>query len=95
MMTVQRAKSSRRLSICVVLVGAALPVLGIVESCDDRLFALTRFVDPCGTFLANCTPGQFAVQRAELGDFCVDPTCTVPGQCGGGQALGTITQLCP
>lgn len=69
---------------------------GLIESCDDRLVAISRFVDPCGTFLANCAPGDFEVRAADVGDFCVDPACTVPGQCPGqGQPLGTIVNICP
>jgi len=79
--------------------GAGLIVLpgiaGFIESCDDRVVSLTRYVDPCGTFLANCAPGEFEVRRADVGDYCVDPACTVPGLCGGGQPLGTITDICP
>lgn len=70
-------------------------IVGFIESCDSKLVGLTRYVDPCGTFLANCNPGDFQVQRADVGDFCVDPACTVPGQCGQGQPLGTITNVCP
>ncbi len=71
-------------------------VYGFIESCDDRLVSISRFIDPCGTFLANCTPGEFEVRRAEVGDFCVDPACTVPGQCPDqGQPLGTIINICP
>lgn len=73
--------------------GAVLP--GFVESCDDRLAFITSYVDPCGSILGNCTPGSFQVQAADVGDFCVDPACTVPGGCGGGQPLGTITNVCP
>lgn len=77
------------------LVGTAVPILGL-ESCEDRLIGLTQYVDPCGTFLANCAPGDFQVNAAEVGDFCVDPACTVPGQCGTGvQPLGTIVNICP
>ena len=69
---------------------------GFLESCDDRLIQLTRQFDPCGTILANCNPGDFEVNRAGIGDFCVDPACTVPGQCGTGlQPIGTITDICP
>lgn len=75
-------------------IGAAFQ-FGFLGSCNNRLIELTRFVDPCGTFLANCNPGDFEVNRAAVGDFCVDPACTVPGQCGGGQPLGTITDICP
>lgn len=73
--------------------GAAVP--GFVESCDDRLVAVTRYFDPCGTILANCAPGDFEVNNAEIGDYCVDPACTVPGGCNDLQPLGTITDVCP
>jgi len=78
----------------VLLVGAVFQ-LGFIETCDDRLVSFSRFVDPCGTFLANCNPGDLEVRRADVGDFCVDPACTVPGQCGDQQPLGTITDICP
>ena len=70
-------------------------ILGFLETCDNRLVQFTRYVDPCGTFLANCQPGDFEVNRADVGDFCIDPACTVPGACGDDQPLGTITDLCP
>lgn len=70
-------------------------ILGFLETCDNRLVQFTRYVEPCGTFLANCEPGDFEVNRADVGDFCIDPTCTVPGACGDEQPLGTITDLCP
>ena len=73
--------------------GAALPAF--FESCDDRLIGLTRYLDPCGTILANCAPGDFVVNAADVGDYCVDPACTVPGLCDPGPALGTITDVCP
>jgi hypothetical protein len=70
-------------------------LLGFIESCNDTLIGITRYVEPCGTIFANCFPGDFEVRRADVGDWCVDPACTVPGQCGGGQPLGTITDVCP
>jgi len=70
-------------------------IIGFLETCDNRLIQMTRYVEPCGTFLANCNPGDFEVSQAEVGDYCIDPTCTVPGQCGPEQPLGTITDLCP
>jgi len=76
-----------------VVVGI-IPV-GLVESCDQKAAQFTRYFDPCGTILGNCNPGDFQVRAADVGDFCVDPACTVPGQCGGGQPLGTITRICP
>lgn len=74
--------------------GTILPA-GFIDSCDETLINLTRYVDPCGTFLANCNPGDFEVNNAEVGDFCVDPACTVPGGCNDDQPLGTITDICP
>lgn len=86
---------SRRRSNLAALLFAGAVIPGIISSCDDRLIGLTRYVDPCGTILANCNPGDFEVNAAGIGDFCVDPACTVPGGCGGGQPLGTITDVCP
>jgi len=68
--------------------------LSFLDSCNDRLVNLATIFDPCGTVLANCNPGDFQTLNAPVGDFCVDPSCTVPGQCGTGQALGTIRQIC-
>jgi len=65
---------------------------GLVESCDDRLINFTRFADPCGTIF-TCAPGSFETNAAEIGDECVDPTCTVPGGCSDVQPLGTIRDL--
>jgi len=69
--------------------------LGAIGSCDDTLVALTRYVDPCGTVLGNCTPGSFQANNADVGDYCVDPACTVPGACNNNQPLGTIRNICP
>jgi len=86
----------RRKSAFAALVLGSVYQLGFIETCDDRLIAISRQIDPCGTILSNCNPGDLEVSRAEVGDFCVDPACTVPGQCGTGlQPLGTITNICP
>lgn len=68
---------------------------GFINSCDDRLIGLTQYVELCGTVFANCAPGDFQTNRANIGDYCVDPSCTVPGGCANGQPLGTITDVCP
>jgi len=86
--------------ICYAAAAAAGTVFGIpfVNGCNDRLLSLTNFIDPCGTILANCAPGDFQVQNSFVGDYCLDPTCTVPGQCdedGDGPPLGTQIELCP
>ena len=87
------SRRSVRASVAAALAGGFM--LGFLGSCDDRFVAFTTFFDPCGTILANCLPGSFEVNAAGVGAFCVDPTCTVPGTCGPGQALGTITDICP
>lgn len=90
-----KADIQQRLRRLAGLILGGVFILGFLETCDNRLVQFTRYVEPCGTFLANCQPGDFEVNRAEVGDFCVDPACTVPGACGDYQPLGTITDLCP
>lgn len=90
-----RVQRKSRLGRAAGLVFGGLFVVGFVESCDDRLIALTQFVDPCGTFLANCNPGDFQTNNADVGDFCIDPACTVPGGCNNDQPIGTIRDICP
>ncbi len=86
-------RAFRRLVSGTILAGI-IPV-GFIESCNERVIVATQYVDPCGTILGNCLPGSFQVNAADVGDYCIDPACTVPGQCGGGQPLGTITRICP
>ena len=91
-----KANTRRRWNRLASLILGGIFIIGFLESCNDQLLELTKFVDPCGTFLANCDPGDFQVNASGPGDFCIDPACTVPGQCAGeGQPLGTIFDLCP
>ena len=96
-MTATRKHNKRtRWAGAATLVTSTAFVHGYLDSCNDRIVEVTRFVDPCGTFLANCNPGDFQVNAADIGDYCIDPACTIPGGCGNaGPALGTVTQLCP
>lgn len=97
-MTLRNAnvKTLRPVRAAMATIATTVFIIGFLQSCDDRLIGLTRFIDPCGTVLGNCAPGDLETNRADVGDFCVDPACTVPGQCGTGQqALGTITDICP
>lgn len=95
-MSFRCAKLSLRRGVVAALFAGALFQLGFIETCDDRLASLTRFVEPCGTLLGNCNPGDFQVNAADVGDYCIDPACTIPGQCGNaGPVLGTVTDLCP
>ena len=68
-------------------------ILGFLGSCDDKLVGLTGIIDPCGTILGNCLPGQIQAENADIGDYCIDPGCTLPGACGL-PPLGTIYNLC-
>ncbi len=85
----------RRVKVFAGALATGLLTFGFIESCDDRLIQATRYFDPCGTVFANCTPGSFETNAAEIGDYCVDPTCPIPGACGDGQTLGTQYDLCP
>ncbi len=92
----KRAEMKRRRSIAALLISSVMLLFSFLSSCDDRLLAITAFVDPCGTVFANCTPGQFQILNAEVGDSCIDPECTIPGMCDTGtQPLGTIRVICP
>jgi len=96
MMAHRKSRVRQRWLGVAALVTGAVFQLGLVESCNDTLLNLTDYVDPCGTFLANCAPGDFAVFNSQPGNFCVDPACTLPGQCDNeGHPLGTQFDLCP
>ena len=77
-MILDKRTSTRRRKLMGMLLGGGL-AMGFVQSCDDRLITLTGFFDPCGTILANCQPGQFAAQNADIGDPCF--LCAIPGTC--------------
>lgn len=94
-MTFKKADVRRRWRSLACAAAGSVCMLGFIEDCDDRIVTLTEWVDPCGTILANCNPGDFQVWAADVGDYTIDPTCTVPGQCDNGQPLGTITDLGP
>ena len=90
-----RRKSTVRKCWAVLAAGAVFQ-LGWLGTCNDRLFEATRFADPCGTLLGNCDPGDFQVYNADIGDYCIDPTSTVPGLGDSeGPPLGTMYDLCP
>lgn len=80
----------------VLLSTSTLLQFGFLGACDSRLIELTQYFDPCGTILANCTPGSFQANAADIGDYCIDPICTVPGGCDQvDPPLGTQRELCP
>ena len=80
----------------VLLIAGTLFQLGWVGTCNDRMLGLTDYVEPCGTIFGNCEPGDFQVYNSDIGDYCVDPACTVPGACENDPPpLGTVFDLCP
>ena len=75
--------SSKSIRRRVLLTGAVLSGTVFLPFGTQCEWLVTRF-DPCGTVLANCTPGSFQLQFVEdIPDLRVDPTCTIPGGCVG------------
>ncbi len=93
-MTFTTTSFGRRLKLTAVLMCGGGLAWGLLGSCNNKLVGLTQYVDPCGTVF-NCTPGSFQTNAADVGDYCVDPLCPIPGECGGGETLGTQYDLCP
>jgi len=48
----------------------------------DCVTKVVKNVNPCGTVL-NCDPVEYDLLFADYPDYGIDPTCTVPGFCGG------------
>ena len=46
------------------------------------LGGLARNFNPCGTILA-CDPVEWDLMFHDYPDYDIDPTCTIPGLCGG------------
>ena len=93
MMSKRRISIGRRIFRHLVLWGSAAIIPSFFQSCDDFLVGVTRYVDPCGTIFP-CPPGSFAVRNANVGDWNVDCTCTVPGACNNNIPLDVITDYC-
>ena len=93
-MTYSTGGFRRRVVRCALIAVGSAGLMSFFSSCNDFLIGVTRFADPCGTLL-DCPPGSFESGRAEIGDWCVDPACVVPGACSDDQPLGTIRDICP
>lgn len=78
-----RQRTSRRLFASLAVFSAC--VFGFLGTCTDFVGTsaevATKYFDPCGTIFANCEPGSFQLQFADVPDWGVDPTCTIPGGC--------------
>ena len=90
-----KANAQHRLRRVAGLVFVSVCMVGLLESCNDLLLNATGYVDPCGTIFANCEPGDFLVNAASSPDYCIDPTCTIPGQCTADPPLGLTANICP
>ncbi len=76
MLSRNRRQTLRRLTACAVIMTSCL--FGVLGSACEMG---TRYFDPCGTIF-TCAPGSFGLQFADgVGDWNVDPTCTIPGGC--------------
>jgi hypothetical protein len=62
----------------------AATFLGASFALPDCAGTIVRNVNPCGTILF-CDPLEYdlAFMQDEFPDWDVDPTCTIPGLCGG------------
>ena len=54
-------------------------LLGV--TCEGLGHKLVQNVNPCGTVL-NCDPAEYDLVTKDFPDWDLDPTCTIPGQCG-------------
>lgn len=70
--------------------GAALTCtvmqFGFLPSCETLLTT----INPCGNILGFCTEEDIDLLFADVPDYDLDPTCTIPFATGGGCAGGAI-----
>jgi hypothetical protein len=67
----------------VLIPGAVMFQFGFLPSCEGLL---TTF-NPCGNILAFCSEEDIDLLFADIPDFDLDPTCTIPFGCGNGPIL--------
>lgn len=72
-----RKRRGLRAGVATLFLGCVFQ-LGWIPSCEGILTT----VELCGTVLGNCQPGTFDLLFADIPDYDVDPTCTIPGGCG-------------
>ena len=73
-------KRSRKweLSVALFLSAAMTGSFGFT-GCTEKV---VKNFNPCGTIL-NCDPVEYDLMMNDWPDWDLDPTCTIPGQCGG------------
>lgn len=79
-------KRSRRFIVSSVMSGSAMMQLGFLPSCKG---ILTTF-NPCGSVFGFCQEEDIDLLFADIPDFDLDPTCTIPFATGPGCAGGPI-----
>lgn len=55
---------------------------GCLEMAVNNTGRLANYINPCGTIL-NCDPFEYDLLNTSWPDYTVDPSCTIPGMCGG------------
>jgi hypothetical protein len=68
----------RRVFVVIAGLSCTVTQLGFLPSCEGLL---TTF-NPCGTIFGFCTERDVDLFFADVPDFDLDPTCTVPFACG-------------
>lgn len=68
---------------------------GCFEMVVNNTGRLAHYINPCGTIL-NCDPFEYDLLTTSWPDYTKDPSCTIPGLCGGpfplnGGGTGTTT----
>jgi len=80
-----------QLALTVILTGSLMgfmPDLGCISMAARNLGRLSHNINPCGTIL-NCDPVEYDLLMNSFPDWSKDPTCTIPGLCGGVFPFGT------
>lgn len=70
----------RVLQAMLVLTAGTLMQVGSL-SCTGMAEKVVNNVNPCGTIF-NCDPVEYDLLTTDFPDWELDPTCTIPGQCG-------------
>lgn len=65
-------------AVALLLAGALTGSVGQL-GCIQKI---THNFNPCGTIL-NCDAAEYDLMMNDFPDWNLDPTCTIPGQCGG------------
>ena len=85
-----RRLAGRRIMAITAVLSACVFQFGFLPSCKGVLTTL----NPCGTILGFCEPEEIDLLFADVPDFSIDPTCTIPGFGFDPAAPGTPTGDC-